>query len=697
MRIEIAPHERMSESGSSLMRLIQNNELPTLDLLIRESIQNSSDASLRDVEAVNVSFNINSFDPHRVNHHFEGITSRLDEKYNNDAQYLEIRDTNTTGLTGPLHHSEVIDNKFGNLINLVYEISKPQQREGAGGSWGLGKTIYFRVGIGLVVYYSRIINAEGEYESRLVACLVEDERKPDTLLPPGKNGPKRGIAWWGTTKSETQTIPITDENEINTFLNDINVTPFDYDETGTAIIIPYINEEKLMHSARAIHEQQEQKKYWWLNSVEDYLKVCIQRWYAPRINNKGYKWEKRINASVNGKVLIPNDLLPTFKVIQDLYNNSDYSNKVENIILNKNQIYKEKVYLRGLFQDSGEAGQLIFTKLSKEDLLMTPPNNHDTPYIQANVDYSTSDYSNPPLLCYLRKPGMIVNYDSVGSWVSNINPPSDDEFLIGLFIPNSKNKLNFEYDSFSLEEYLRQGEKADHTSWNDWVINEKNPLIVSKIKGQISRKINQKFTEKDQKKYETKKTSIGKSLANILLPPENFGKEPTNNNNNGKGGVPSNTNNAKKSTLELLDNPIYESGQIQIPFKLKMGKLVKNTLLELRVNSESGSITAETWENANQIGMAFPLEIKKLYLDDITINKENESLNKVFEINEGPLKLPYFEIDEIKSSVYKICYGVKVSKIIEESLMISGKVSFKSEQGSIKGSLSTVDKVGEIK
>lgn len=44
MYIEIAEPGRMSQSGSSLLKLIQNNYMPTLDLLVRESIQNSLDA-----------------------------------------------------------------------------------------------------------------------------------------------------------------------------------------------------------------------------------------------------------------------------------------------------------------------------------------------------------------------------------------------------------------------------------------------------------------------------------------------------------------------------------------------------------------------------------------------------------------------------------------------------------------------------
>ena len=44
MKIEIAEPGRMTQSGSSLLKLIQNNNMPILDLLVRDSIQNSLDA-----------------------------------------------------------------------------------------------------------------------------------------------------------------------------------------------------------------------------------------------------------------------------------------------------------------------------------------------------------------------------------------------------------------------------------------------------------------------------------------------------------------------------------------------------------------------------------------------------------------------------------------------------------------------------
>ena len=152
MKIEIAEPGRMTQSGSSLLKLIQNNNMPILDLLVRESIQNSLDAKNEKDPYVTVEFYTGQFDKKILNSELEGITDALNERFwKQNYNYIAVRDSNTVGLTGKLHYDEVIDNQYGNLLKLIYEISKPQEMEGAGASWGLGKTVYFRVGIGLVI------------------------------------------------------------------------------------------------------------------------------------------------------------------------------------------------------------------------------------------------------------------------------------------------------------------------------------------------------------------------------------------------------------------------------------------------------------------------------------------------------------------------------------------------------------------
>ena len=44
MKIEILEPGKMTQSGSSLLKLIQNNKTPSLDLFVREAVQNSLDA-----------------------------------------------------------------------------------------------------------------------------------------------------------------------------------------------------------------------------------------------------------------------------------------------------------------------------------------------------------------------------------------------------------------------------------------------------------------------------------------------------------------------------------------------------------------------------------------------------------------------------------------------------------------------------
>uniref|UniRef100_UPI0026F238B9 hypothetical protein n=1 Tax=Faecalibaculum rodentium TaxID=1702221 RepID=UPI0026F238B9 len=61
MDIQIAQISNMSQSGSSLLRSIQNNSTPILDLLVRESIQNSLDAAKPDRRSVRVDFEIGEF------------------------------------------------------------------------------------------------------------------------------------------------------------------------------------------------------------------------------------------------------------------------------------------------------------------------------------------------------------------------------------------------------------------------------------------------------------------------------------------------------------------------------------------------------------------------------------------------------------------------------------------------------------
>ena len=50
---------------------------------------------------------------------------------------------------------------------------------------------------------------------------------------------------------------------------------------------------------------------------------------------------------------------------------------------------------------------------------------------------------------------------------------------------NSENKLTNTREPYSLEEYVRKSEMADHTSWGDFSMGNNNPRIVSKVQAQL--------------------------------------------------------------------------------------------------------------------------------------------------------------------------------------------------------------------
>lgn len=68
--------------GSVTLKSLQNDNIPELDLLVREAIQNSSDAALQEADdSFTVKFNTGTFVPARFNTNLSGIEGILDEMF----------------------------------------------------------------------------------------------------------------------------------------------------------------------------------------------------------------------------------------------------------------------------------------------------------------------------------------------------------------------------------------------------------------------------------------------------------------------------------------------------------------------------------------------------------------------------------------------------------------------------------------
>ena len=108
--------------GSVTLKSLQNDFVPELDLLVREAIQNSSDASLMEPgESFKVNFSTGFFAPKEFNSLMTGLESTLNTLHPSaTAEFLEIRDSKTSGLTGHIRKADINDDDHGHFFKLIF-------------------------------------------------------------------------------------------------------------------------------------------------------------------------------------------------------------------------------------------------------------------------------------------------------------------------------------------------------------------------------------------------------------------------------------------------------------------------------------------------------------------------------------------------------------------------------------------------
>lgn len=637
LKIKIHNVQELAITGTDLIKAMQNKSTQLLDLLVRESIQNCLDAhDPRDGSRfVEVGFSTGSFDSRALCSHLEGInTIDKNQTANGDYQYIAIRDTHTTGLTGPLSVDDVVNNQYGNLQKLVYQIFKNQTASGAGGAWGIGKTTYFRIGIGLVVYYSRIRLSNGQFQSRLSATLVEDSQSPWHILRESSQNPS-GIAWWGTLTARGSAAPITDEAEISDIVNNVfHAKLYQGSETGTTIIIPYIKEKYLLHHNEVCYptieslskaddgddvSKDDYISLPWTEDLDSYIRMAIQRWYAPRLNNPEYftQWRaKYLKVSVNEQYI--KDLDPVFRIFRDLYNVANGKNRLDS--LSSCQITAEKIPVRKQLETT-EGGTLSYTIVSRSDLGLQPWDKV-TPAVTCNCDLETFK-TNAPIIAFTRKPGMVVSY-SDSDWNRDLPHADKDHFVFAFFVLNSDNLLRG--TRYTLEDYIREGEKSDHMMWEDCQFKDITPKssIVDKIQNGVSKKLASfiKPAEKDvdeNDSYNPASSILGDML--MPIPTEEGSPTPPDTQSGGGGGG---TGKTKKCSYSYKTR--YQNGEmfLEISIKSVKGRTLKLLDCELVTESSGSPIKANTWEG--ETNLPIPVEISGIDMETTGKDISNQPL-----------------------------------------------------------------------
>ena len=124
---------------------------------------------------------------------------------------------------------------------------------------------------------------------------MEDESKEDALgndlsILNSIEPRSAGKGWWGIRDGE-DLLPLQDMDSIKRILDVFGVKPFKANETGTSIIIPYIKTKELLEGIIPVESDirpdiREHFVSIWASSISDYLRLAVQKWYAPKIHNR---------------------------------------------------------------------------------------------------------------------------------------------------------------------------------------------------------------------------------------------------------------------------------------------------------------------------------------------------------------------------------------------------------------------------
>lgn len=644
MRLKVAPDDSqsMSQDGDAILRSLQNKSLPNIDLLVRESLQNSLDATLSDSGITKVDFYINEFLSENLAYFFESIEEVLLAKYPGERTFLAVSDKNTQGLTGNYKSNDKKELDKSNFQKLVFGIGKNQEQTNAGGSWGLGKTSYFRIGVGLVIYYTRI-KIENTYEERLIASLIESPKGKDRLLE--KSG--RGIAWWGEFDStEKKIYPIIDTNEIKDILQVFGLSNYQDNETGTTIIIPYL--EKI-ESENA--EDEGFEKYPWEFNREDLIKKAVQRWYSPRILNDVYSefsGNSQLDCYVNGSRIGPGPMMePVFNIFQKLYTSALTGEPQETNITVKEIKFGQRI----MASKEEIVGNVAYCEASRDDLKMTAPNNKPSGLAYIGVrDKEKIEKNVSKVMAYARKPGMIVEYSVDGKWFPSGGIQEDDHLLLAFFVPNSEGTLMEKYSERgfeTLETYLRASENADHANW----VDEEGIGIISRMKKFSTKAIQESFQDYSRIENTFATSGLSRKFGKLLMPPKNFGKTSViqgNDNTNRRRSAPKN----RLSDITVIKSLPIDEYSTKVIFKIFIRKNSVNQV-QLKVLTQEEKLDKDAWENSIGNNLSFPFLIKDIFLEKINGKVINKNAVGYFdsnvEIKMGIQSPEYFEVTSKQS------------------------------------------------
>lgn len=252
MSSEIAfPHWRFVEhhpeakSRDPLQSELLNQEsFRPADALVRESIQNSLDARLPNVDKVRVRIYVSgaagALSKDEAAPYFQGFWPHVQECENGGqvasnlaegaCRFVVIEDFGTIGLTGDPAATRVPAGASNNYYYFLRAEGISQKQSSSLGRWGVGKYVFPKSsGVNAFLAYTKRFNDAGPGLLVGQAVLMNHSLGDKDYDPDG---------WWAKPGSGVQ-MPLTDLNVVEATTKRWNISRVN--ESGVSIVIPYVD------------------------------------------------------------------------------------------------------------------------------------------------------------------------------------------------------------------------------------------------------------------------------------------------------------------------------------------------------------------------------------------------------------------------------------------------------------------------
>lgn len=270
LRMRLTPLDRESEpysrygniSADGIQRLLGAPNLDALQILIRETVQNSWDAGKDSPGPVRyrIRFRELAAPEHKalketVFHNLPQYTENPDRPIKKTLEQkrltvIEICDFGTTGLAGPTHPDEVpTDTESAEFVDFLRNIGSPRDTVFGGGTYGYGKSCLYAISQCQTIVVDSATTSGGRYTRRFMACRVASRYD---INHGEEKGRYTGRHWWGRHTADSHLDPVTG-HEAEGFSNSVGMFPRDSSTLGTSIMIlaPALESDDLEAAARS--------------------------------------------------------------------------------------------------------------------------------------------------------------------------------------------------------------------------------------------------------------------------------------------------------------------------------------------------------------------------------------------------------------------------------------------------------------